>query len=270
MQYNVAVFDYPTYTQCRIYNKPIKVLSETDKLLNKEKREQRKKEKEENKSFLTKEQIEKDKERSIEESCRRSKDNLYNIVQSNKWDYFITLTFDRNGTFTGKQIDSSDYDVVYKKLNTFLKNFKYRNDSHLQYVIVPELHEDKKHFHLHGLLKDCNELEFKESGHFTDKGDIIYNISNWSYGFTTATKVKDNDKVCSYIAKYMSKDNLHNIPNRHRYLCSRGLNRVKAKKLNTNTDEYLIKAFKKRNINYCNTVKCQKAHRVIKYYKFDK
>lgn len=260
MQYNVAVLDYPTYTQVRIYNKPIKILTDAEKLL--KQKEKRKEKEEEKETVKTIEQIEKDKERCLYESCRRSKDNLYNVINSNKWEYFITLTFDRNLT------DSSNYDEVYKKLNTFLKNFKYRNSSHLQYVIVPELHADKKHFHLHGLLANCNELNFVDSGHKTPTGETIYNVTNWSYGFTTATKVKDNDRVCSYIAKYMSKDNLHNIPNRHRYLCSRGLSRVKAKKLNTDTDKYLVKAFKKRTLTYAKSVKCEKAHRIIKYYTF--
>lgn len=271
--YNVAVYDYPTYTQVRAYNKPIKVSSDLEKYL---KQIEKRKEKENTENIekkekiKTKEEEQKDAEHSHYESCRRSKDNLYNIVNSNKWEYFITLTFDYKGTKTGKKIDSDNYEVVYQKLSTFLKNFKYRNSSKLQYVIVPELHEDKKHFHLHGLLANCDELHFEDSGHKTDKGDTIYNIINWSYGFTTATKVNDNDKVCSYIAKYMSKDNLVNIPNRHRYLCSRGLNRVKPKKLNTNIDQYLIKAFKNRELTYCTSVKCKNAHRVIKYYKFDK
>lgn len=270
MQYNVAVFDYPTYTQCRIYNKPIKVLTDAEKLLKQNERKKLKEEREEIKTFLSENELKKMQERSLEESCRRSKDNLYNLINSNKWEYFITLTFDYKGTFTGKEIDTTNYDEVYKRLNTFLKNFKYRNNSHLQYVIVPELHEDKKHFHLHGLLANCNELSFVDSGHKTDKGEVIYNVTNWSYGFTTATKVKDNNRVCSYIAKYMSKDNLHNIPNRHRYLCSRGLNRVKAKKLNTNADKYILKAFKKRNLTYAKSVNCVKAQRIIKYYVFDK
>lgn len=263
--YNVAVYEYPTFTQARIYSRPIKILSEVEKNHLREEKEKIK-----NDSNVKETNLEKDTERILYESCRRSKDNLYNVINSNKWEYFITLTFDRNGTKTGKPIDSSNYDLVYKKLNTFLKNFKYRNSSHLQYVIVPELHEDKIHYHFHGLLSNCDELHFEDSGKKTPTGDTIFNITNWSYGFTTATRVKDNDRVCSYIAKYISKDNLIKVPNRNRYLASRGLNRVKAKKLNTFTQEYLKNITKKQNITYVKTVTCKVANRKIKYIKFKK
>lgn len=258
MFYNVAVYDYPTHTKIRTYNKPIEIKTECEKILEFEK--QTNQEKNEKKLIKSKKTTKEDEERILYESCRRSKDNLYNIINSNTWEYFITLTFDQ------KKIDSSDYELVYKKLNTFLKNFKYRNKSDLQYVIVPELHADKKHYHLHGLIKNCECLEIVDSGHKTKDNKIIYNINNWSYGFTTATKIISNDKVCSYIAKYISKDNLLNIPNKHRFLCSRGLNRVKPKKLNTDIDKYLIKAFKNKELTRCNSVKCKNANRIIKYY----
>lgn len=259
--YNVAVYEYPTFTQTRIYSKPIKILSDVEKahLL-----EQKKEKKEYSEFQILYKNSDEYKEHKFNVSCHRSKDNLYNIINSNKWEYFITLTFDQ------KKIDSSDYDIVYKKLNTFLKNFKYRNSSHLQYVIVPELHADKKHYHFHGLLANCDELHFEDSGHKTQLDEVIYNITNWTYGFTTATKVRDNDRVCSYIAKYISKDNLLQIPNRNRYLASRGLNRVKPKKLNLNINDYQKKIIKNNNVSYVRTAYCKQAHRKIKYLKFDK
>lgn len=258
MNYNVAVFDYPTTTKIRIYNKPITVSQKCDSLI------ESKNDEKENITKENKERTEEEIQHSEYESCRRSKDRLYNIINSNKWEYFITLTFDRNIT------DSSNYELVYKRISTFLRNFKYNYQSDLQYVIVPELHADKVHYHLHGLIKNCDKFQFEDSGHKTKDGKIIYNIKNWSYGYTTATKVEDNDKVCSYISKYISKDNLLNIKSRHRYLCSRGLNVCQPKKLNVCTDDYLKKVVKQNNITYCKTVTCSKAYRKIKYISIEK
>ena len=260
VNYNVAVFDYPTQQQIRIYNRPIKIDNRNVSRITTEHEENEELKRQKKPEERTEEEI----QHSEYQSCRRSKDRLYNIIHSNTWDYFITLTFDREKT------DSSDYDLVYKRLNTFLKNFKYRNHSDLQYVIVPEFHEDKIHFHLHGLIKNCDCLQFEFSGHYTKDHKRIYNITNWSYGFTSATRVKNNDKVCSYISKYISKDNLINIKGRHRYLCSRGLYRVQPQKLNVSPDDYIKKVVRKNDISYCKTVTCPQAYRKIRYLTIDK
>ena len=49
-------------------------------------------------------------------SASRAKNNVYRIARSNKWDWFITLTFDRTKT------DASDYDLVVYRLHKFVSN----------------------------------------------------------------------------------------------------------------------------------------------------
>ena len=51
-------------------------------------------------------------------SASRAKNNVYRIARSNKWDWFITLTFDR------KKVEASDYDLVVQRLNDFLWHIK--------------------------------------------------------------------------------------------------------------------------------------------------
>ena len=128
-------------------------------------------------------------------SASRAKNNVYRIARSNKWDWFITLTFDR------KKVDASDYDLVVQRLNDFLWNIKQRKCPDMKYIIVPELHKDKEHYHFHGLLANVDNLTFKAWKIDRKKNQIIYNITDWSYGFTTATKVLDTGRVSSYITK---------------------------------------------------------------------
>ena len=87
---------------------------------------------------------------SLSVSTNRSKNNLFRIARSNKWDLFITLTFDR------ELVDSSDYELVSKKVSKWLNNLKLRYCSDLKYLIVPELHKDKIHYHFHGLFSIFN------------------------------------------------------------------------------------------------------------------
>lgn len=129
-----------------------------------------------------------------------TKNRIYNIARSNTWDWFITLTFNRDMT------DSSEYDTVTRKLTKYLDNFRQRYAPDMKYLIVPELHDDGIHYHFHGLLSDVGKMQFRFSGHFDKKDNPIYNIVNWKLGFTTATRVQDSGRVSWYITKYITKE----------------------------------------------------------------
>ena len=72
----------------------------------------------------------------------------------------------------------------------------------LKYVAVPELHHDGA-IHFHGL---CNSeaVGLTDSGRRW-KGRPVYNL-DWKIGFSTGVKlVGDYERVCGYIAKYVTK-----------------------------------------------------------------
>ncbi len=163
-------------------------------------------------------------------SLNRTKQKIYDYAFSNDWSngWFITLTFDK------EKVESRyDYDICYKRINTFLKVLK-RNNSDAKYLFVPERHKDGA-WHFHGIITDCDNLKLDDSGKFA-KGKKIYdhevkgskkifnvNTRNWKYGFTTATKVEDTNKVSSYITKYITKDLIKNSEGKHRYIYSKNL-----------------------------------------------
>ncbi len=147
-------------------------------------------------------------------SSSRAKNMVYRIARSNEWEWFITLTFRR------ADIRANDYDVIVEKLKNFLDNLRKRKCPNLKYLIVPELHADGENYHFHGLLAECDGLTFVESGKYdTRKGYPvpIFNIPQWTHGFTTATRVMDSARASSYITKYITKDVDKHLRDKHRY-----------------------------------------------------
>lgn len=244
--YNCRLFDYSTGQHVTFYRRAITMGKKNENLTkahHKEREEKR----------TTKQQNE----------CRRislsgTKNRIYNIARSNTWDWFITLTFDRNIT------DSSDYDTVIKKLSKYLNNFQQRYEPDMKYLIVPELHKDGVHYHFHGLLSNVEHMQFRFSGHFDNKDNPIYNIVNWKLGFTTATRVQDSGRVSNYITKYITKESEQYLKEKKRYYCSRNIERVKAEKFIQ--DEQDFQATYSDSICYCKTVNVKEAHQQINYY----
>lgn len=153
--------------------------------------------------------------RRISLSHTRKMINTY--ARCYKWEYFVTLTFDPAKT------DRSDFVETTSKARNWLQNIRKRYAPDLKYIFVPELHKDGCSIHLHGLLADTGALKFIDSGHKDASQNTIYNIGNWKWGFSTATKVIDTFRVSKYMVKYITKE-LHSLSfGKHRYYVSNNL-----------------------------------------------
>ena len=159
-------------------------------------------------------------ERSVQNSMKRAKNKIYDLSRSNEWDWFVTITFD------AKKVDRYDYSACTKKLSDWLKNLKRDCVDDFKYLIVPERHKDGA-FHFHGLMSDSEHLRMKFSGHYTKDKEPIYNIGRYKFGFTTATRVKNNEASTKYITKYTTKDLMEHTKNKRKYWHSRNLNTPK-------------------------------------------
>lgn len=137
-------------------------------------------------------------EENIKRSVRRTKSKIYDIAKSNKWEWFVTFTFNP------EKVDSFDYDIVTKKLSQWLKNIKRKNEN-MKYLLVPEQHESGR-WHFHGLFEKMENIVFVDSGKHDNKGRVIYNVGSYKLGFSTATKISDLERACSYITKYTTKE----------------------------------------------------------------
>lgn len=161
-----------------------------------------------------------DPEENAERSLSRTKQTLYDIVHSNDWDLFVTVTFD------GEKIDRYDYEEIVQRYSKLLLNIKIRKAPNLEYIFVPELHKDGA-FHFHGLLRNIDGLQLKYSGRKDKKGQKIFNLSDWNLGFNTATYVTDTAKASNYLIKYISKDLIQSLgESRKRYWSTKGINRT--------------------------------------------
>lgn len=150
-------------------------------------------------------------------SFNRTKNKIYNYARANKWEWFITITFNP------KFIDSFNYDEVCIFMKWWLNHMNHINKGQkLTYLIVPEKHKSGR-YHLHGVFSglDMSVWKFQYSRHSTKSGIPIFNVGGFPYGFTTATQVQSTTRVSHYIAKYITKDMFDSIKNKKRYWVTR-------------------------------------------------
>lgn len=148
------------------------------------------------------------------DSIKRARDKVFDIARLNEWKYFITITFN------GSEYEFKDPQFVAKKLRDWLRNRAKRNG--LKYLLIPEYHK-KGGIHCHAFINDV--LQVVDSGTRLVEGynkpvkldtvsrknlkvrNIVYNIPDWKYGFSTAIEVDNNVAFSYYITKYITKGN---------------------------------------------------------------
>ncbi len=162
-------------------------------------------------------------------SLRRTKILMNMLLEMNDFDWFATLTFDK------EKIDRTNDELVYEAYKKYINNTKHQFPT-FKYLTVLERHEDGCiHFHLLigglttkqlGLVnsgKVCcswaiykNKIASKEyfektkSEHENELQDTdglpVYNVTTFPYGFTTVTRIVSRERCNSYIKKYINKD----------------------------------------------------------------
>ncbi len=196
--YNLRVLNYPYGQQLTYYTNSVAYHNKPHEKLER--------------SYHNSERTDEEREHCINVSLARTKNTIYNIARSHNWKWFVTFTFNRTKTNAG------DFKAVMKRMARNLNNTKQRKCPNLKYLVVPELHLDNTNYHFHGLFSGCDELQFVFSGHFDKKGRPVFNIPNWSWGFSTATLVDDSAAASNYICKYITKETEHYLFGQRRYL----------------------------------------------------
>lgn len=132
-----------------------------------------------------------------DDSVKRAKEKVFDIAVLNEFDHFITWTLD------GEKIDRENPKEVSKKLRVFLHNMVQRQ--YCRYLIVPEFHSDGKGIHIHGFVS--GDFDYVDSGHVDKQGHTVYNMPQWSLGWSTAIELYGSRlHTACYITKYVSKD----------------------------------------------------------------
>ena len=209
---------------------------------------------------------------SVAKSVKRTKDAIFDYSNAVEWEWFCTFTLD------GEKVDRKDYDAVVSKMSRWLSNMRLRYCPDMQYVLVPERHEDGS-WHFHGVFRNCDGLNFVHAKNLQKtykgsankyymqdlvrKGEQVYDMERFKLGFTDCTRVRDTKKVANYILKYITKDMVIDTPNKKRYWCSRNLPKPEESvelvelEFESYRDYTFAKCIEKNPETYCNTFEVQ-------------
>lgn len=177
--------------------------------------------------FLTEEDRAIRRAHSSKNNARRAFTHMYDLLRSNRWSWFVTLTIDN------KNPAAFDFDSATKIAKDWLQRIRKtlrKNKLSLSYVMVYELTKAGA-FHFHLLCSSELRYFLRKSTRRDGlprrdkKGRQIYNVKNWDAGIiTSATKVGDSSKAAVYVSKYVRKDlDSGRLPGKKRYWASRGL-----------------------------------------------
>lgn len=239
MEYNVKILKYANdRQQIRFYRVPVQFDQGKNNYLI---------DKKENKDYNLPdfdEEETKDKLHSEINSRNRTIKNLFNIARANDWSWFLTFTFDTH------RVNSTNYDSVMSEISNYMKGLK-KKYKHMKYLLIPELHEDGKKYHVHGLMADIPDECFVYLRHL--KGRDVYHLYNYRLGWDYHTKVDDNDKVVRYITKYITKALFDSTKGKRRYIYSLNCNKPEEINIMINDFEKLVNRIR-NNITYTKTV----------------
>lgn len=143
------------------------------------------------------------------QSLSRTKRNIKEIALCNNFQYFATITIN------SKSCDRYSLVECQKKLREYLKKIKRKNKS-FKYIFITEKHKDNA-FHFHGLVANI-PLYINNYGYYSCS--ILDDI-----GFNSFSLIKDYNKCCNYITKYITKECIRNEHNQI-YISSRGLKKA--------------------------------------------
>lgn len=158
-----------------------------------------------------------DKKHSEYMNMIRSKNKIKDYCLSNDFDMFWTLTF---------ASDREDDKKCFNRLSEWLKYMK-KKFGLFDYIFIPERHKDGC-IHFHGVTGGFGG-EVVQASHkgrlIYHNGEQVYNCSNWRYGHSTITMIRDRYKTASYITKYITKDLSKKVvgKGKKKYWASRGL-----------------------------------------------
>ena len=157
----------------------------------------------------------------------RAKTVIREYALCNEFEYFITFTLDK------KKYNRYDLKTYIKDLGQFIRDYRKKYNKDIQYLIIPERHKDGA-WHLHGLIKGIDNSHLVNfdlipgaPGKLKNKEYYNFELYAKKFGFCSLGKIKDINKISSYITKYINKElgNGLDLGNKS-YYCSRGLKKA--------------------------------------------
>jgi hypothetical protein len=147
-----------------------------------------------------------------ERSIIRTKTTITDYCLTNKFELFCTFTFNP------LKVDSFSIKETHQKMSNWIRNQK-QNSPNIQYLLVPEFHKSGR-IHFHALISNLTTPLIDTNLEKNQRK--IYNIQKWNWGFSTAIKIDNTEKVAYYMQKYITKEMISKL-NKKRYWASRNL-----------------------------------------------
>lgn len=150
----------------------------------------------------------------LDNNLIRAKGKIKEYALCNDWEYFVTLTIDKN------KHDRYNLKQYKQDISKFINNFNTNNNCRIKYLFIPEFHDDGA-VHMHGLLCGLSNdyLVINKYGY------LDWPAYHKSFGYISLSAIRDKTKVAYYITKYITKDLIKHKTElgSHLYLCSKGL-----------------------------------------------
>lgn len=165
----------------------------------------------------------------VKRHLKEKKEKILDLaLNNNHWKYFVTLTFDKESFKNGIY----NHEEALTLLSKFIDNQKHQNP-YMSYLMVAEFHKSGQ-LHFHGLFANVSNWNLQPARNpktnrlIYKNGKQIFNLINYKIGFTTVSYVESQEKVSSYISKYITKQ-LITLKFKKAYWYSRDLEKPKLK-----------------------------------------
>lgn len=170
---------------------------------------------------------------SVRRSINRIKQRTFDILNDNRFSWFVTFTVDKDKCCRYSMDDI--YKLFFRRVIAEY-NKGVRNDRQLKYLLVPEFHADGA-IHLHGFLKGVRRdtIRVNEHGYY-EVSEIRDSVGFMNMKSLKGLSADDYGRTVGYILKYIEKA-VETLPAfAHAYYCSKGFSRGEVTKCFYNDD----------------------------------
>lgn len=168
----------------------------------------------------------KENDEKLASNMSRARSMVLQYALCNPWDFFFTCTL--NGSWH----DRYCLPAYTARLSQFIRDKRKEYGSQIQYLLVPQAHEDGA-WHMHGFLSSIPQdriCKFPPSApwHLRSKGYLDWPDYQSKFGFCSLAPVRDPVAASFYITRYISRDmaNRSGDLGKHLYFHSRPLSRA--------------------------------------------
>lgn len=169
----------------------------------------------------------------LENNIKRAITKIYEYAFCNEWDYFVTLTINKN------RYDRYDLKKYRIALTEKIKYYNRHHPEKIKYLLVPEKHR-LGGWHLHGLIKGipADELmQLTDEMRLPNKIRILlkrgHKLYKWqmyeqNFGWNIIEPIRSHSAVSKYITKYIKKQIAASVTelNERLYYVSKGMEKA--------------------------------------------